>query len=164
MTDNDVTKKERQIKTRKLSLVIVAIAVVLGGASIAFIASRSTSPTVSHGGTVRDYVSFVDTLRAKGALVEPNGTVAQPFFAVKANVVRINGQSVQVFEYETDAAAKNDAQKVSRNGGMIGTAKPFWTGTPHFYRNGRLIAIYVGDDKKTLEVLNKTLGTQFAGR
>ena len=40
-----------------------------------------TTPIVSHGGPVDDYVSLVDNLRAAGATVDPAGTVSQPFFA-----------------------------------------------------------------------------------
>ena len=40
-----------------------------------------TTPIVSHGGPVKDYVSLVDGLRAAGATVDPAGTLSQPFFA-----------------------------------------------------------------------------------
>ncbi|MCH8893058.1 MAG: hypothetical protein IIB32_06120 [Chloroflexi bacterium] len=43
-----------------------------------------TTPIVSHGGPVKDYVSLVDNLRAAGATVDPAGTVSQPFFAPQA--------------------------------------------------------------------------------
>ena len=43
-----------------------------------------TTPIVSHGGPVKDYVSLVDNLRAAGATLDPAGTVSQPFFAPQA--------------------------------------------------------------------------------
>ena len=35
--------------------------------------------------------------------------------------------------------------------------------TPHFYNNGKLIALYVGDHNDTIELLDGVLGPQFAG-
>lgn len=35
--------------------------------------------------------------------------------------------------------------------------------TPHFYRSGNVIALYVGDDAATLAALERALGPQFAG-
>jgi hypothetical protein len=38
-----------------------------------------------------------------------------------------------------------------------------WESTPHFYKGGRIIVIYVGDDWWTISLLVKALGEQFAG-
>ena len=54
-----------------------------GGAGVSRCPDQTppTTPIVSHGGPVKDYVSLVDNLRAAGATVDPAGTVSQPFFA-----------------------------------------------------------------------------------
>ena len=42
---------------------------------------QATTPIVSHGGPVKDYVSLVHDLRAAGATVDPAGTGPADFFA-----------------------------------------------------------------------------------
>jgi hypothetical protein len=39
-----------------------------------------------------------------------------------------------------------------------------WVAAPHFYKGGRLIVLYVGEDGGVIEVLDQVLGSQFAGR
>jgi len=56
------------------------------------------------------------------------------------------------------------ARRVSRDGSAIGTAKPHWIGTPHFYRQGRLLVLYLGDEKRIIQASEGVLGRQFAGQ
>jgi hypothetical protein len=46
----------------------------------------------------------------------------------------------------------------------VGTRKIFWVGAPHFFKQGRLLVLYVGDTEKVLGALAVVLGRQFAGR
>jgi hypothetical protein len=39
-----------------------------------------------------------------------------------------------------------------------------WMATPHFYKTGRILVLYVGDDQKVIDVLTGALGPQFAGQ
>lgn len=121
-------------------------------------------PVVSHGGSVTDYVSLFDNLRAAGAAVEPAGDISQPFFSVKGNVITVNGGDVQVFEYTDAAAADTEAALVSPDGSSIGTTMVSWVAAPHFYKTGKLIVLYVGDNTAVINVLEAVLGSQFAGR
>jgi hypothetical protein len=126
--------------------------------------SKPETPVVSHGGLVTDYVSLIDQLRAAGATVEPAGEVLQPFFSVKGQVIKVNGEDVQVFEYTDAAAAEAEATSVSPDGGSVGTSMVTWVAAPHFYKTGRLIVLYVGDNQTTIVALETALGPQFAGR
>ncbi len=121
-------------------------------------------PVVSHGGPVTDYVSLFDNLRAAGATVEPAGDISQPFFSVKGNAITVNGENVQVFEYADAATADTEAALVSPDGSSVGTTMISWVAAPHFYKTGRLIVLYVGDDTAVINVLEDVLGAQFAGR
>jgi hypothetical protein len=123
----------------------------------------STTPPVSSGGPVNDYASLVDNLRAAGATVEPAVELSQDFFSVRGQVIKVNGADVQVFEYESDGAAQEEADLVSPAGSPIGTTMVTWVETPHFYRAGRLIVLYVGGDDAVTAVLEDVLGSQFAG-
>ena len=88
----------------------------------------------------------------------------QPFFDVEARILVVDGEGVQVFEYGDDATAAAQAARVSRDGSQIGTSKPFWVGPPHFYRKGRLLVLYLGEDTHTRERLACLLGPPFAER
>ncbi len=123
-----------------------------------------TPPVVSHGGPVTDYISLFDNLRAAGATVEPAGEISQPFFSVKGNAITVDGENVQVFEYADTTTADAEAALVSPDGSSIGTTMVSWVATPHFYKTGKLIVLYVGDNTGVISVLEDLLNPQFAGR
>ncbi|MGI9067074.1 MAG: hypothetical protein ACR2HX_11820 [Pyrinomonadaceae bacterium] len=52
---------------------------------------------------------------------------------------------------------------MSSDGTTIGTSKPTWMATPHFFKTGKLIVLYVGGNQTILELLRTALGGQFAG-
>lgn len=118
----------------------------------------------SHAGPVTDYASLVESLRATGISVEPEGEVDQPFFSVKGMVMKVRGEDVQVFQYSNAAAADAQAALVLPSGSAVGTTKLHWLGPPHFYRKGKLLVLYVGDNDRVLRTLEVVLGRQFAGQ
>jgi hypothetical protein len=131
----------------------------------------SPSPTVtlspgmaSHGNLIGGHVEFVDALRAAGATVEPTEPITQAFFTPEGNILKVNGADVQVFEYENEEAMQSEASQVAPDGGSIGTTMVTWVETPHFYKAGRIIVLYVGNDESVLGLLEQVLGQQFAGR
>jgi len=126
--------------------------------------ARQEAPPVSHGGPVSDYVSLIDSLQAAGATVDPAGDVTQPFFSVKGQVIKVNGEDVQVFEYSDEAAAEAEVMLVSPDGSSIGTSMVSWISPPHFYKAGKIIALYVGENSEAINFLEKVIGSQFAGR
>ena len=74
------------------------------------------------------------------------------------------GENVQVFRYPSERAAEAEAKKVNAEGTAVGTSSAMWIGPPHFYKKGRLIVLYVGDNKTVTEALGAVLGAQFAGQ
>ena len=108
--------------------------------------------------------ALTEALRASGAKVETGDLIEQPFFSVKGQIFQINGADVQVFEYESVEAAEAEAELVSESGSTIGTSMVSWMAAPHFYKSGRVIVIYVGDDASVVSLLQGALGDQFAGQ
>src|SRR5207237_3671459 len=53
----------------------------------------ASTPVASHGGPVKDHVSFVDALRAKGFVVEIAGSIEQPFLRAKGTTLRVSGDN-----------------------------------------------------------------------
>ena len=132
-----------------------------------FMAGCSSGPAgpsdVSHGGPVNDFVSLVDNLRAAGAAVDASGTVSQPFFAPQGQVITVDGEDVQVCEFPSVEEANTVAETVSTDGRSIGTSMVGWVASPHFYKAGKLIVIYVGSDRNVINALQAAMGSQFAG-
>lgn len=124
----------------------------------------SSTPPTSHGGPVRDYVSLIDHLRAVGATIVPKGSVRQPFLSVPGQVITVNGEQIQVYEYGNEDSANADAARISADGGTVGNTMVAWIAPPHFYKKSRLIVLYVGTNTYVMHVLATTLGLQFAGR
>ena len=132
-----------------------------------------TTPIVSHDGPVKDYVSLVDNLTAAGATVDPAGTGSADFFAPQGQLLTVNGERVETFEFASAEEADAAADGVSASGSSIsrvdsetdlGVASSIlWEKPPHFYKAGKLIALYVGCDSDVINVLQETMGPQFAG-
>ena len=118
---------------------------------------------VTHGGPIEDYVSLVDALRFAGATVQPVEGVQQPFFDPQAQIVEVDGERIQIFEFAGEETALAAADTVSAGGSSVGTTMLTWQDTPHFYRVHRLIVLYVGSDRDVLDLLQQVLGPQFAG-
>lgn len=127
-------------------------------------ATSPSTPPVSHGGPVQDYVSLIDNLRKQGATVNLAGDVTQPFFTATGKVISVNGEEVQIFEYADTAAAKAEATKISPDGSTIGTSMASWRSNPHFFQKERLIGLYVGTNAGVNQLLTNALGPQVAGR
>lgn len=149
----------------RLLLICLAFVVAAGAAGCGGGLSASAPPQqgASRAAPVTDYASLLARLRAAGASIEPGGEVEQPFFSVKGKMVEVYGEDVQVFEYSDAAAAEAQAAQVSPTGTGVGTTKIHWIAPPHFYKKGRLLVLYVGDNDKVLKALDAALGPQFAG-
>ena len=122
-----------------------------------------TETPVTESSALEDKESFIAALEASGATVETGESISQPFFTPEGSVIIVNGADVQVFEYESAEAMENEASQVAPDGGSIGTSMVTWMDTPHFYKAGRIIALYVGSDTTILGLLEQMLGPQFAG-
>jgi hypothetical protein len=124
--------------------------------------------TACGGGSVSaqgyGFAEFLEELREKGAETENGEPVEQPFFSVRGTTINLNGESVQVFEYDSAETMESDAVLVDADGDSIGTSMVSWMATPHFYKKGRILVLYVGDNTETLRLLESVLGAQFAGR
>lgn len=107
---------------------------------------------------------FIAALQAQGMDAEKGDSVEQAFFSVIGNFVNFEGESVQVFEYDSAETMESDSLLVAPDGGAIGTSMVTWVATPHFYKKDHILVLYIGDNAETLGVLESVLGPQFAGR
>ena len=143
-----------------LSLVAAAPTGFAGKLSVSHQPQQAKPPA----GRATDYAGLLDDLRAAGIRIKPAGKVDQPFFSVEGRMIKIGGEDVQVFQYPDAAAADAQAALVSPDGSGVGTSKLRWVGSPHFYKKGQLIVLYVGINASVIHILETSLGPQFAGR
>lgn len=122
-------------------------------------------PIVPFEGTVTDYTSLVQVIKSRGILVENVDEIAaeSSSFSVPTRVISVGGADVQVFEFQNESDAKTASLIVSEDGTEIGTSMITWIGPPHFYTQGKLIVLYVGENPEISNLLEDLLGSQFAG-
>ena len=150
------------MKVRILSVVLLMFALAVSGCGSAPPVSASNfspEPRAMEG-----IASLIAALETAAATVETAEPVSQAFFGPEGNIIKVNGADVQVFEYESAEAMESEASQVAPDGGSIGTTMVTWVDTPHFYKAGRVIVLYVGSDETVLVLLEQVLGHQFAGR
>ncbi len=118
---------------------------------------------------------FVDSLRKAGATVEVIGDSRrpEPTFSVTGKDITINTEHAEVFEFSNEATAETEANFVSPDGWKVTrrladnrtTILDFnWIAPPHWYKSGRIILIYAGENQSIMSLLESLLGKQFAGR
>lgn len=122
--------------------------------------------------TAPDTATVVDSLRAAGATVtEQESGGGFGFLHGAPHLLKVNGESVTVFGYAAPALADLDASGISADGSTFHTGiGPFgstvivdYIAPPHFYKTGRVIALYIGRDTETLRLLRQVFGPSFAG-
>lgn len=119
----------------------------------------------------QDYKSFVEHLRRAGFTVKEEEDIEALVSSIKGKTLLVNNDTVQVFEYKKAAVADAEAARISPDGfkvertenGVKTASNLFWIATPHFYKRGRLVVLYLGDDSALRAVIEAALGPQFAG-
>jgi len=107
---------------------------------------------------------FLQALRQRGLTVSLAGEIAPEvnrFFSVPAQQVLVNESRVSAFEYPSAEAAAADAALVSPDGQPSPIARFTWVSTPRFYRQNRLIVLYVGCSTEVVQALDVTVGPAF---
>lgn len=146
---------------KRFVLLVFLLTFVLGTSACSQGGSSDSPATVS---AVEDLSSLLTALQEEGATAQIVDSIDQAFFSPQGNIISVNGEDIQVFEYESTEAMEAEASQVAPDGGSIGTSMVTWIDTPHFYKVGRIIVLYVGSDAATLELLEQMIGPQFAGR
>lgn len=108
-------------------------------------ASPAASPVAAPTLTLDDVVA---ALTDAGLAVEATDqTVEQPFFTVSANIIRVEGQDLQVFVYASTAARSADSEQISADGTSVGTSMITWIAAPHFTTADNVLALFVSNDE-----------------
>jgi hypothetical protein len=134
-------------------------------------ACERANPAAPNGSAaLTSTASLMLALQHQGASVAAGAMLphALPCFAVDGQVLIVNGESINAFEYRDAAAAETDAAKISPDGSKLAgagcAAAVDWVGPPHFYKRDRVISVYVGSNAAVIQLLEVVLGKAFAPR
>ena len=113
--------------------------------------------------------AFIDALRQRGATVVAMERIAPESYCLSVGPRRlvVNGENVYAFEYDNAEGASRDASTISSDGSVVTSGRACrieWIGPPRFYRQDRLIALYVGTNQGLIDTLDGILGGPFAHR
>jgi hypothetical protein len=113
---------------------------------------------------LQQLVTDLQAQRASAAVLElshASGLSVRPWLLE----VNVDGERrrLHVFEYARTLDLETDAAKISPDGFRIGLAFVDWIGSPHFYKNSRIIVNYVGCREDMMALLRGIVGPQFAG-
>lgn len=100
-------------------------------------------------------------LRRAGFEPRPGGAVEQPFFAPAGEIIELGEGALQIFEFRDEQSAAAAAARIKPGGGTA-TSQIYWVEPPHFYRQGRIVVIYLGDDPQMLRWMEQRFGPPFA--
>jgi hypothetical protein len=113
------------------------------------------------------YATFVKQLHVTGTTFTEASVMNASFFSGTAYGLNIGSERISIFEYPTSSDLQQDADRISPQGDQIrngsSTTVVDWIATPHFYKRGRILVLYIGNQPKIRALLQSLLGPQFAG-
>ncbi len=120
---------------------------------------------------IEQLISALRTLADDVQVVADQAALPTPPLTVPGERFQIDGQLIQVYAYPTTADAAQDAARIAADGfdfapttdGTLAATTVDWVDSPHFFRQDRLIVLYLGEDPRLLAQLERVLGEQFAG-
>lgn len=115
------------------------------------------------GGGPPTVEALVDSLRGRGIAVRAIGISNPVWFAPKGFFFAMQGDQVQVFEYEDAASARADIGKVAASGDSVAGSTIHGDEPTRFYRRGRLIVLVQGESERLQGALERLMGEPVAG-
>ena len=143
-------------------ITFVVLFVLLLGATAC---TEAQAPEVDEPETeLNDYEDLVGALEALGAEVEELGAVPEDreIFDAETQVIRVNGEEIQVFDFDSAEEAETMASLVAPEAGTVGDITVDWADTTHFFRSGSLLVFYVGNNEALTTLLEGLMGMEFA--
>ena len=140
----------------RMAFVVSAVPLVL------IMACRAPEP-------VTDFDDMLARLRQAGAVVEVSTRTASSLhLSVAGRVIAVNGENVLVFEYEDVDTAMTEAKALAGGGPGIAffeedqpPATEISSGRKHYFRSGRFILSYAGENEMVLQPMEEVFGRPF---
>ena len=154
MMNIEVTAMRRPIIL--VSFLLVAVVASPGCDSNA---SNFAAPT----DTTFDLADLAEVLFATGVPVDVGNEEVLSFFPVPVRHFTVFDDDVLVLEFVGPNTTAAVASTISSDGNAINGQAIDWPAPPHFFQEGRIIVLYLGDDSQVISALAQILGPQFAG-
>ncbi len=106
---------------------------------------------------------LAEILFARGVPIELGDTEAVDYFPVAARHFTIFGDDVLVFEFGGPVTTEEVESVISPDGTTVNGRVIDWPATPHFFANGRVVVLYLGDNPQVIFGLEQIMGPQVAG-
>ena len=74
----------------------------------------------------------------------------------------MRSDEIRVYEYDSADSMEAEAAKVAADASTIDGKPAEWEATPHLFKDGRILVVYVGDNAETVDLLRSILGDEFA--
>jgi hypothetical protein len=111
---------------------------------------------------------IVAALRGEG--VDPQSPKPEPpgVLEVSSAVYEVPGGVLHVFPFRNEVEARKAQARIQPGGYMVQNTMGInqaidWSAPPHWFRDGREIAVYVGTSRDVTAALARVAGPQFAG-
>jgi hypothetical protein len=93
--------------------------------------------------------------------------VEEDFIPTTRERMKISKDAIDIYLFSSNRKMEKDAKRIDSDGGGYsnGSKKVYvnWGLTPHFYKKGNIIVLYVGGNEKVISDLKEIFGEQFAG-
>src|SRR5215210_101166 len=105
------------------------------------------------------YVRTAQLLGKTLTVEQTDQTVLHPFFAVPGQVVRVNGNDLQVFVYPDATSRKSDSARISADGRLIAGEVVNWPVPPRFVSSGNVLSVLLSSDNQLGGRVDRAVGT-----
>ncbi|GKU25612.1 hypothetical protein CFOLD11_24380 [Clostridium folliculivorans] len=106
---------------------------------------------------------FIEHLEKAGIKIKAITKGSNTFLKGEATAININEEFVNVYEYKNSDQMAADVKTIRSDGAIVGNAFVDWVSIPHIYKSGSIIVLYVGENKEIKDMIQKSVGNQFAG-
>jgi hypothetical protein len=117
---------------------------------------RSSGPPIPT--PVSDAAAFIQSLRDIGLEVAETGTPTNLSSENPGTVLRIDHETIQIFQFETTEKRKEAADSIAPDAFSVAGQPVEWTAEPKIWSSGRLIVTYDGLDGGVIQVISGVLG------
>ncbi|MBK1811226.1 hypothetical protein JHL18_11345 [Clostridium sp. YIM B02505] len=106
---------------------------------------------------------FIEYLEKAGFKIKAITKGSDMLLKGEVTDININEEFINVYEYKNSDQMDGDLKTIRSDGAIVGNAFVDWVYTPHLYKNGNIIVLYVGENKEIKDMIQKSVGNQFVG-
>jgi len=115
-----------------------------------------------------EYEKLVSNLENRGFLVVGEDVEEDILLGQRKWLTINDEENLSVYLYKTSEEMEEDASYIHEGGTSYSNGKNeveiSWISYPHFYKNGNIIVLYVGESQEIINALEEIVGLQFAGK